>query len=402
MKMAHHDGVRSLGRVSFEYHSLRNISSPDDVANERRVYVGHAPGTSFLALPEDENVRGDIVTAEGKKRQRLTEVHRQIRETLQNKPQDFSILNGGIVLVSATADVDEKDKKVLLVAPSIINGSQTRGELIRYYEYCRDLGLTPHPVSVKFEIIVSENQDLKAEISIARNFQNDVERISIAGRRGQLDELESSLQAARPSLKLRKSETERSDDFSDTEKVLQVATALMPTELWPKPKEKEDPIKVYTYSMKSKCLREFQDIHRRAKAPTPAEQSSGEAAKAAELYKYYIDIAPQALELYERWKKHPGFEGSRLRSLEREKGAIVDVPDGIVFPIIASLSAFVRKVGGRWTYDPPNKFSDLDIIKAAKGQYMNAAGSNPWIMGKSRAVYSSLFQITNIYKDLTT
>lgn len=399
--MAHQLGARPISRISFPYHSLRNISAPDDVANERRVYTGHASGTSFLVLPEDENVRGYLVTAEGKKRQRLSDVHRQIRDTLENKPEDFCILNGGIVIVAAAAEVDEKTKHVALVSPSIINGSQTRGELDRYYQYCKANGITPHDVSVKFEIIVSDDTDLKAEISISRNFQNDVARISIAGRRGQLDELELRLQEARPELKLRKSETERSDDFADTEKVLQVCTALMPSQLWPKPKEKDDPIKVYTYSMKSKCLREFQDIHRRANSPTAEEVESGDAEEAKELYQYYLDIAPQALELYERWKKHSGFEGSRLRSLERDNGSIVDVPDGIVFPIIASLSAFVRKVGGKWTYCPPQKFNDADIIKAAKGQYMNAAGSNPWIMGKSKAVYSSLFQITNIYKDLS-
>src|SRR5688572_20802026 len=102
------DGAPS--RTSFEYHSLRNISSPDDVANERRVYTGHAPGTSFLTLPEDENVRGYLVTAEGKQRHRLTDVHRQIRDTLENKPEDFCILNGGIVIVARAADVDEKAK----------------------------------------------------------------------------------------------------------------------------------------------------------------------------------------------------------------------------------------------------------------------------------------------------
>jgi AIPR protein len=397
--MAPFDGARS--RTTFEYYTLRNISSPDDVANERRVYTGHAPGTTFLELPEDENVRGYLVTAEGKQRHRLTDVHRQIRDTLDNKPEDFCILNGGIVIVAKAADVDEKDKRVNLSSPSIINGSQTRGELARYYQHCEDNGVTPHAVSVKFEIIVCEDDDLKAEISIARNFQNDVAKLSIAGRRGQLDELEARLQEARPDLKLRKSETDRSEDFADTEKVLQVCTALMPSELWPKPKEKDDPIKVYTYSMKSKCLREFQQIHRKAKSPTPEEKLNGDADQAAELYEYYLDIAPQALELYERWKQHQGFKGTGLRSIGREGNAIVDVPDGIVFPIIASLSAFVKRKDDRWTYSPPGKFHDADIIKAAKGQYMNTVNSNPWNMGKSRAVYSSLFQITNIYKDLS-
>lgn len=398
--MAHQLGARP-SRVVFPFHSLRNISSPEDTANDRRILVGHASYSSYLEMPEDENVRGYLVTAEGKKRQRLSDVHRQIRETLENKPQDFCILNGGIAIVATSAEVDEKNKTVTLGDPSIINGSQTRGELQRYDAYCKEYGIDPYEVHVKFELIVTSDPDLKAEVSISRNFQNDVARLSIAGRRGQLDELEERLQEARPGLKLRKSETDRSEDFADTEKVLQVATALMPVEIWPKPKEKDDPIKVYTYSMKSKCLREFQDIHRRAHNPTSDEITNGSAEKAMELYRYYLEIAPTALELYERWKTHQGFRGSGLRAIERDGREIKDVPDGIVFPIIASLSAFVRLIDGVWTYSPPEKFDDLDIIKAAKGQYMNTAGSNPWNMGKSRAVYSSLFQITNIYKDLS-
>ena len=398
--MAHLLGARP-SRIVFPFHSLRNISSPEDTANDRRVLVGHASYSSYLNLPEDENVRGYLVTAEGKKRQRLSDVHRQIRETLENKPQDFCILNGGIAIVATTAEVDEKSKSVILTEPSIINGSQTRGELQRYDEYCKDYGVDPYEVHVKFELIVTSDSDLKAEVSIARNFQNDVARLSIAGRRGQLDEMEQRLQVTRPGLKLRKSENERSDDFADTEKVLQVATALMPVEIWPKPKEKDDPIKVYTYSMKSKCLREFQDIHRKAHNATADELANGAASKAKELYRYYLEIAPTALELYERWKAHQGFRGTGLRAIERDGREIKDVPDGIVFPIIASLSAFVKQIDGVWVYAPPAKFDDAYIIKAAKGQYMNAVGSNPWNMGKSRAVYSSLFQITNIYKDLS-
>jgi hypothetical protein len=388
-------------RHAFPYNSLRNISSPDDLANDRRVLTGHAPFASFLDLPEEENVRGYLVTAEGKKRQRLSDVHRQIRETLDNNPENFCILNGGIVIVASAADVDEKAKEVTLLNASIINGSQTRGELQRYRAHCIANDREPYPVHVKFEIIVCDSEDLKAEISITRNFQNDVARLSIAGRRGQLDELEERIRASNPDAKLRKSETERSEDFIDTEKVLQVCTALMPAAIWPKPKEADDPIKVYTYSMKSKCLREFQEIHRKAKNPTSEEIHNGAHEQAKELYQYYLDIAPTAMSLYDRWKAHQGFRGTGLRAIERDGNTIKDVPDGIVFPILASLSAFVRRTNGTWMYAPPAKFDDSDIIKAAKGQYMNTANSNPWNMGKSRAVYSSLYQITNIYKDLS-
>jgi AIPR protein len=373
----------------FDYHTLRNISSPEDLSTDRRVYAGSAPGTSFLKLPEDENVRTYIVTAEGKKRQRLTTVHKRIRETLKNQPDEFSVLNSGITVVASSIDVDEKNKKFILKNPSIINGSQTRGELIHYFDNADPI----FPVSCKFEIIVTTDDALIAEISIARNFQNDVASLSIAGRKGVLDGLENRLQSVIPDFSLKKSETDRSDSFYDTEKLLQVITALIPSEIWPKPKEKDDPKKVYTYSMKAKCLKDFQEIF---------DKAQNEDDNAKKLYDFYLDIAPQALKLYSQWKTHQGFCGTGLRAIQREGGAIIEVPDGIIFPIIAAMSAFVWKKNGKWGIHPPTKFSDSEIIHAAKAQYQNVAHSNPWNMGKSQSIYSSLFQITSIFRKLTT
>ena len=390
------------GFMLFPYHSIRKISSPNDERAGRTVYTGHASAHAFLDLDEDENVRGDLVTADGKKRQRLSDVHRQIRDTLHNRPENFSILNGGIVFVTSKAEVVEAEKHVRVSAPSIINGSQTRGELARYLEQCERTKTQAGDVYVTYEMIVTDDEDLKAEISIARNFQNDVARISIAGRRGQLDELEARIRESMPDAKLRKSETDRSEEHLDTEKILQVCTALIPAELWLKEKEREDPPKVYSYSMKAKCLRDFQEYHRLANNPTDVEKGTKEQIAAAKLYEFFIDIAPFALKLYSKWKSHQGFKGTGLRSLTRdETGKILDVPDGIVFPILCSLSAFIRKDRGHWIFDPPAKFSDENLIKTAKSQYVNTANSNPWNMGKSKAVYSSLYQITHLYRDLT-
>ncbi len=379
-------------RIAFPYNVIRNISSPEDEKARRRVYAGNASAEAYRELPEDENVRTYIVTAEGKKRQRLTDVHRRIRDTLANEPEEFVILNSGIVIVARDVEVDDKEKVAYLRNPSIINGSQTRGELNHYFD-TRDERSQTFPVSCKFELVVTDDDDLIGEISIARNFQNDVATLSIVGRKGILDELEARLQEDDPDLQLRKSETQRSDDYFDTEKLLQVITALVPSELWPKLKEADDPKKVYTYSMKSKCLKEFRDIYNKAKDST---SDGHEQAKA--LYKFYLDVAPQAQALYEKWKIHPGFEGTGIRAIERDGRKVVDVPDGIIFPILASLSAFAKKAGSKWRISPPAVFSDIEIIHAAKAQYMNVAHSNPWNMGKNQAIYSSLFQITNIYK----
>ena len=56
-----------------------------------------------------------------------------------------------------------------------------------------------------------------------------------------------------------------------------------------------------------------------------------------------LDLAPVAWELYQKWKAHQGFIGTRIRSITRDNGEIVEVPDGVIFPILAAHSAFVKQ-----------------------------------------------------------
>lgn len=387
---------RHVSNVPFPYSVIRKISAPEDVSEGRDVYSGHAPAQSFFDIAEDENVREYLVEAEGRKRRMPTQVHKAMRETLESKPQDFSILNGGIVLVAEGVMVDEKTRTATLVKPSIINGSQTRGELQRYFNECAKDKVEPFPVNVKFEIVVTDNSDLVGEVSIARNFQNDVMTISIVGRLGQLDELQKAFRKYVPKAKLRMSETDLAEDYVQTEKLLQVITALVPAKLWPKLGERTNPNKVFTYSMKAKCLKDFQAMFEKAKDPKDAEHSIY-----SPLYQFYLEICGEAWELYERWKQHPGFRGTRLHSIERDGNEIVDVPDGIIFPILASLSAFARKTSTGWHILPPDSFDESEIIAAAVSAYKEIAHSNPWNMGKSRPCYTSLYQITSIYRRLS-
>lgn len=388
--------AKAAAVVSFPYHSFRNISCPEDLENDRKVFSGQAPVTSVLQLDTDANVRDYLLEAEGKQRKRETQVNKEIRQTLEAKPEVFSILNGGVVIVARRHEVDEQKKVLRLTNASIINGSQTQGVLRDFFAKLHEDDEKAPSIHIKFELIVSDDEDLIGEISIARNFQNDVASISIAGRRGQLDELERALRKEDRSSKLQKKETQLSDDYVQTERLLQVIAALIPVELWPKPNESDNPNKVYTYSMKAKCLKEFQDIH------VKAHDSKHEDHKSAkDLYQFYLDIAPQALELYEKWKSHQGFAGTGIRSITREGREIVEVPDGIIFPIIASLSAFAKKTDKGWRIVPPSVFKDAEIIRAAKSVYQSMANSNPWLMGKNQACYFALYQITSIYRRLS-
>ncbi len=370
----------------FTFHKCRNISSPEDDLVGRKVYSGSAPVSSILGLDDNENVREYLVDAKGKQQKSPTLVHQAIRKTLKENPEVFGVLNGGTVLVARTAEIDDKNRQLILEDASIINGSQTRGEVQRYFDH-RSEDETVDP-SIKFEIIVTNDDDLIAEISIARNFQNDVKPISIAGRRGQLDELEKSLQTYYPNKRLRKSESDltANADFLDTEKLIQVTFALLPDDT-----EKPTGIsldlsnKVFSYSQKTRCLKMFQKL---ADNPDSA------------MYRAFVGVAPVAWGLYEHWKSHQGFIGTQIRSVEREGGKVTDVPDGIIFPILAAHSAFVYHSAAGWQIGKPDQLSDEELIAVAKQNYMEVAGHNPQSMGKSKACYSALMQITSIYAKL--
>lgn len=372
---------------AFHYTVCRNISAPEDDRAGRKVYAGQAPASSVLQLEDNENVREYLVDAKGKQKQSPTLVHQAIRKTLRDQTDQFNILNGGMVLVARAARNDDTNRVIHLENPSIINGSQTQGELQKFFDSMLEKGsLDP---SVKFEIIVTDDDDLIAEISIARNFQNDVRAISIAGRRGQLDDLEVAVSKSIPGAQLRKSETHLTADgtYLDTEKLIQVIFALLPSDMLRKIDARAEPTnKVFTYSQKTRCLKLFQRLVEHGPS---------------EVYQCCLDLAPIAWKLYEKWKVHQGFQGTRLRSILRDENGIADVPDGIVFPILAAHSAFVKQSNaGFWELITPRVFTDSELIETAKQAYMEIAESNPQTMGKSKACYSTLLQITSIYAKL--
>lgn len=386
---------RAHALIAFPYHSCRNISSPEDEEADRKVYAGHAPSSSVLEIEDNENVREYLVDVKGKQKRSPTLVHQAIRKTLADTPDVFSILNGGIVLVAHRAIVDDKSKVIHLQNPSIINGSQTQGELRRFFKKYED---KPQFIpSIRYEIIITDDDNLIADISIARNFQNDVRAISIAGRKGQLDELESAVREHIPGIQLRKRETDLvtddEDGFLDTEKLIQVTFALMPPDMLRSVISADDthlsdaPNKAFSYSQKTRCLKLFQRIE--------------EGSDLEEVFDCFLDLAGPAWQLYEKWKSHQGFIGTRLRSIEREKGSVVSVPDGIVFPVLAAHAAFVKRTDEGWKLRLPKAFNDAELIEAAAQAYIEIANSNPQTMGKSKACYTTLHRITSIYARLS-
>ncbi|MDP5308788.1 AIPR family protein [Paracoccus spongiarum] len=373
---------------AFPYHNCRNISSPEDSSANRKVYAGTAPARSVLELEDNENVREYLVEAKGKQKKTPTLVHQAIRKTLKDNSPLFSILNGGIVIVARDAEVDDKNKKMTLLKPSIINGSQTQGELRRFYN--ETFNEDYQEPSIRYEIIVTDDDDLIAEISIARNFQNDVRALSIAGRRGHIDALEARMIEHFPDVRLQKSESEQNDKEGtlDTEKLVQVTFAALPVEMMEKFKRQSDPEnKVFSYSQKTRCLKLFQELV--------------EKPENKEVYDCFLDVAPIAWKLYLDWKQHQGFIGTGIRSIEREDRKVKEVPDGLIFPIIAAHSVFIRHNRLRWKMERPEVLTDADLIRTATQAYQEIANHNPQTMGKTKGCYSLLMSVTSIYARLT-
>jgi hypothetical protein len=354
------------------YHTCHNISGPEDKEQDRSVYSGYVPISEVLGLDDDENIREDLVEARNGRR---TQVHEAIRDTLVDRPHQFSILNGGVTIVARNAFIDNKNKYARLRRAGLINGSQTQGELSRY------LARKPENLpSVHFELIVTHDEALIAAISIARNYQNPVARLSISGRLNNLSDLETVM-AAVPGVRLRLRESDIGDEFTDTEKLLQVVFAALPTDIFetvlpPKKKGDGHEGKVMAYMQRARCLKLFEDL----KANGPKEA-----------YQCFLEVAPIAWRLYLAWKNHQGFQGSAIRSIEREdNGTIVDVPDGIIFPIIAAHSVFMRHEKGHWSMRYKSS-PDATLIERALEIYKSPVGHHrPHLMGRAGMSYSHL------------
>jgi len=366
---------------------------------------------SFKDFADEENVRKYLVNPEGKQKARRSAVHYKIKDTLENHGDRFSLLNGGFCLVAKGAEVDDKSKSIELRDCSIINGSQTQGEIKEYLRVQGETNPDDLP-SVFYQILVINDEDIEeylrivAEISIARNFQNSVKLLSIAGRMGRIDPLERALeeQAGEFGLeipKFKKSESDFGSGFFDSEKLIQVIWAIMPPEL-------DRPNKTYAYNQKAICLKRYIEVREIWEKPED-EREPGEE-KELEKYNFFLENAGLAWSLYLKWKAHSSYPKLRLHSgkgyekkaFRRLQDGSREAADGLVFPILAAHSEFfVKNDEQKWEFKIPESFEKEEqrfLEEDFKETYINTAGSNPNTMGKSISCYQPLARSARFYK----
>jgi AIPR protein len=382
--------------VEFAYHTLRSVTSPEAAAVGRRRFCGIAPANSLFGLPTDEDVRGYLSRDEEGRRRKSTQVNLAIRATIENDREEFDALNAGAVIVARDVQVEDDKRRVWLTKPSIINGAQTMGVLEDYFGTHESDRAYP---SVNFELLITDDEDLIADVSIARNFQNAVADLSIYGRFGRFDELERAMQKASPGVKLRKSETDFSEDYFDTEKLIQVLTAItpsgieLPSAVKRRQQAPETMYRVYAYRHRARCLKDFAEVMDATERWTNA-------------HKFFLDAATDVWAVYQRLRRESFF--SPLHHVRKEtvggktQVALDGVPDGIVFPMLSALSRFMRQEDGHWRLAVPGNFPWVAFFANTKTQFQTTARSNPQTMGKDADCYVALhgsiemfFAVTN-------
>lgn len=379
----------SEGTVRLNFESIRNVTSPDEKENGSRTFILNVPAEEILKIDTEHDLRDYIPAHVGKRR---NSVHMAIAATIENNPSRFITLHGGFVISAEDIKIEDEAKRVALRKSSLINGAQSQGEIRRYLESCEKAGTEPNRFHVRAEIIIEADPEFIVETAIARNTSTQVAALSQAGKKKAFDELERGFQKVFPTLKLRKSETDTEPEYVDTERLLQFCTALMPEELI---EGAFTANKLKAYKQRAQCRASFEIA-----AFAAMNEPSGRSAK---LHDFYVDIAPYAWEEYQRWRSHPGWRGKYLQertdAIKREEGEHT-VADGIVFPILAALSLFVKKEKGHWVLQKPRIFRDEMMIDAAVSQLRVSCSGKVFLMGRQPGVYESLRLIPKMVLDV--
>lgn len=376
------NGASKPESVTLSYQLLRNTTSPDETVTDVKSFVANLSALEILKLNTKENLRSYIAEYNPKKRNR---VHEAIENTIDTEPRRFITRNSGFVIGASDVEIDDGKKTIRLWDASILNGAQSQGEIGRWVaETFGEITPEEPPFYVRAEIIVDSDADEVVETAIARNTATPVKSISQAGARGHLDSLAASIQRRRPEIKIRMKETDT--DGYDTRKVLQYARLLMPVAVSQNDTSAE---RLRAYKNPEQCLTEFSEWYE-VKDKDPIARAK---------YDFTVQIAPYAIEEYEYWERHEGWNGQRLweetkrggRTCRRDKsGKVVWVSPGLVFPILGAISEFVEETApSKWVINKPSQFEPLELIQNAVKQFRDANNSDPMQMGRNAGSYDA-------------
>ena len=163
-KMYHETKNKLSTTITF----VSRITLPD-IEGVKEAYLGIVPFQEFIKLIQDENQTiHSIFDDNVRDFQGENAVNKKIKETLMLRKFDlFSLLNNGVTVVASS--LTPAGNRFTLRDYQVVNGCQTSNVL----HDCQKIdGI--EAVNVPLRIIVTENDDIKTEVTLATNSQTEV------------------------------------------------------------------------------------------------------------------------------------------------------------------------------------------------------------------------------------
>lgn len=370
--MKNTENTFNVNSIEIGYSLIRNISTSQQKDTNINVFVGIINSDQLLEIPDDENVRRFI----GPEERLSGNVQKEIFESFESKRDNFSLLNGGITMVARSLKTHPDKNRLLLIQPSIINGSQTRGVAKIYHSNPEN-----PPVPIKVEIIVTTDDDLIADVSISRNYQNKVKDISIFGRRNAFVPINKYLENKKLPYRLVEDESDR--DGIQPSLALQIAFLLMPKSFWTEHMPSVQYKKSNLYSSSNKWIKQYaENIYDISEKGEGAEKE-----KAKQALKFIVFAISVGLPLYQELQSSNVWTGVRVQNgfTRDSDNNIIKVANGWLFPLISIHSKFMEYDGDNWSFDVPNNFNYNKAISYIKEFYDGDVNQ----LGKNLTLYST-------------
>ena len=353
---------------------IKNTTSANEKSYGARCYHANIRVGEIFKLNTRKNLRDYIGQQENKR----TSVHRSIEETLLEAPERMIQRNSGFTIT--TTDCKVFKDHILLSDDSLINGCQSKGEVVRWLEGMLENELMSLDTELRCEILVEPSEIEQKNIAIARNRSNQVKFVSQASALGYLDDLAKVIDDHQPGWRLQKNETDY-DATIPGQKLLQITRLFIPEELLKSSGAK-------AYASGASCLTDF------------CKWQKGTSEKDIALKDFTLQMAARAWEEYQHWDNHPGWKGKNLQESYKTSGKRpakklkdgnwTNFSTGIIMPLLYGLKWFVVKdANGKYHIEKPSLFNEEKHIKVAIKQFQEAK-YNPLFMGRNASAYTAL------------
>lgn len=151
---------------SMKFDQLLSLNSVNDVEDSAIIFC-YADEYLKILSDEDNLIRKSLFEDNVRDFQGLSNINKEIKQTIKNNPEFFALLNNGITIVCDK--FSQRNKIITLTNPQIINGCQT-SHIIFSEKDNADLSALP----LVIKIIASTNLDIVNNIVRAANRQNIV------------------------------------------------------------------------------------------------------------------------------------------------------------------------------------------------------------------------------------